>query len=309
MATDAMPEQHVMDGARPRGGTTHMEAGTLKERSCNLDKNCPPWERPQDWTTRKFTKAYCEKLDKANNVTGIGTEFYLYPCRNPSYYDRDDRPTEIESEHEGSFLVKPPDGKGDVVNLGKDLVMMAIPMRHRKEQEKRDKEVKEARESGQRVNLQTGQVTRPPINQHMTPSGGQFPAEQWEQMTIDERIAMKEEISRYHHETGMVGGSSPTAGMPLMEAELAMRRRGIDPRVESERYRLGPRAAPKTQEEMVDILLAGRSAKDPIRARMLEEVKRNEKPRSYSNSGVGFAPEINPRSALGQVRNRAGKGK
>ena len=91
MATDAMPEQHVMDGARPRGGTTHVEDGTMKERSCNLDRNCPPWERPQDWTTRKFTKAYCEKLDKANNVTGIGTEFYLYPCRNPNYYDRDDR--------------------------------------------------------------------------------------------------------------------------------------------------------------------------------------------------------------------------
>ena len=306
MAEDRMPEKGVTEGNRPHYMTTILQGGdTVRERPANPDRTAPPWERLQDWTTVGFDKEYCGQLDKANNVHGIGTEFHISFVRDPNYYEKDNRPREIRANYPGSFVIKAPDGKGEV-KLGEDLLAIAIPKKYIKFQDDHDRSLLDKIEEGGFVDPGSGEFHRRSDERGMIPN--------WERMSIDERRAAKDAQSRYHRETGMIGGSSPTAGMPLIKAEMMMINRGIDPKDEEKEYRTRGRAAPKTRAEMLDVMLSGREKNDPLRKKMVQWFEKNDPEKrastgkAYSAQGAGFAPPVNPRSPLGQAQARK-KGK
>lgn len=304
MPEDRMPEQNVMAGARPHGRIAHTEDGTIREREFNADPLAPPWERRQDWTTEGFDQKYCAELDKANGVSGIGQQYYLYPARNPNAYSQENRPRQIQANYQGSFVVKPPDKKGaDVVNLGEDLIMMAIPREHMEKKYAALTESKEAIEEGSYANPHTGEISRPDVK--AWPSIGK----EWGDMTAHEKKQVIEAQRRQHAAAGMVGGSSPTANMPLLKAEQMQQMRhlsGNGPSVEEEEraYREGGRAAPVSPEKFMELMMTGYEKNDPLRKVVQAEIQDRKK--TFSMGGAGFAPKHTPNSPAGRAQARSG---
>jgi hypothetical protein len=270
--------------------------GSVQLRPFNTDNRLsPPWERRKDTSSIKLTEAYCKELEKANNLSGVGTQLLPYWARNPNAYENDDRPGEIMSDMPGSIMPKPPKGQGDFVSNGSDRVLMLRPREYIEAEVKYIRDQIDAQEKGARMNS-AGEYE---VN--TTLFGGQ----DVRTMTDGDRKRYVQQLIEQNRENHLIG---PTQGYSYVEAEMRQRRmsaRGMGPSPDEEEkmYRKGGRSAPLTDEEYAGLMhkLSFPSANEKSVA---VETQR-QSGRSYN---VGAGPRVAPNSSLAQVQSRAGRG-
>lgn len=103
----------------------------------------------------------------------------------------------------------------------------------------------------------------------------------------EDGLRMRRAMNEQAFEEMGIGSNGPTSGMTLEEGLQFLKRSGIDPEVLADQARSGG-AHRRDNRQMFSAAMRGESSRG----------------KQFTTGGAEFAPQVNPRSALGQVQQR-----
>lgn len=193
-------EHYVENPSDTQGAVVHTSTGTIRER---------PTAKPRD---------IFSVSDAKRKQYGIKDHEEVYWARDPKVWasiEHNDRVEELSSPVEDggcdARLVMTPEMDSIHIGAHGDLVLMAYP---KDVAQWRQEEIDEA-----------SALYEAPMRQ--TKDGNEFDVETLDTDKVRLKARMRAEADE-HAAMGLAGGSSPTAGMSLIEAERYMKRIGYD---------------------------------------------------------------------------------